>query len=103
MTKGPIEALAARPELIEGRAGLRPEPARRRLERKGRLRPGGRWLSERLRREHSEALNRAEQDMLGNALVGAEERNRGGATTVGPAGGASQDQVRVAASYVRRE
>lgn len=69
MTKGPIEALAARLEAIEARAGLKLEAVRRRARSKGRPGAADRWLSDRLRRDHPEALDRTEQDMLGNALL----------------------------------
>jgi hypothetical protein len=67
--KGPVEALAARLEAIEQRAGItvaRPAPRR---EREGRPGPGARWLLARLGTEHPERLDRFEEDCLGHSIL----------------------------------
>lgn len=77
MVLGPIERFQLRIEQLEGALGRRSAGKRgrgeRRSRREGKLGPGGRWLLERLGTTHAEALDKDEQDALGEALA-AEQR-----------------------------
>jgi hypothetical protein len=77
MTIGPLERFAQRLEQLEARLGRRPGVVVRKARKEGRLGPGGIWIKERLDPRHPEALDKHEQDLVGEMILAYERGDFG--------------------------
>ena len=77
MTIGPLERFAQRLEQLEARLGRRPGVVVRKARKEGRLGPGGIWIKERLDPRHPEALDKHEQDLVGEMILAYERGDVG--------------------------
>jgi hypothetical protein len=79
MTIGPLERFAQRLEQLEARLGRRPGGVVRRKAKEGKLGAGGIWIKERLDPRHPDALDKHEQDLVGEMILAYDEGNFGAA------------------------